>query len=175
MNSFGLIHNIRYQPNLLKPDINRNYLCTTRDNYRHANLSTADVRPRGSAKVVGTDASSTIVAKYVNISDLVIDLHDGWGFHKINPESIGSSVSPSPTAVDVGATAVDAVNNTIPDPFKKFTLLTDIGRQEPEGSLLEVCTSLRIPYLLVETTGQNDVQPIDIRTRQIRTILDAVL
>lgn len=154
-NPFGLDYNLRYQLNPLRPDINRNYRVKNGD-------------------IVGTEGASNTISSYINSSDYVIDLHEGWSFHLINHNSIGSTITPSTTSVsqELAKIGVDAVNVTITDPSKKFVVMTS---QNIRGSLLDVCDSINKPCLLIETTGQNDIQPLFTRVSQMYTILDAIL
>ncbi len=69
---------------------------------------------------------------------------------------------------------VDELNSSIDDSFKKFALLKDTSC-EIETSLACWAQNNNIPYLLVETTGQDNVQKMIIREQQIRIVLRSIL
>jgi len=153
VNEFGLIMGTRYNFSL-DPDINRNYYDG------------------------GRCAKSKSIMNEIENADLVVDLHEGWGFHKINKDSIGSTISPSesPFAKYLAQKCVTTLNRTLPEQHK-FESLLDRGC-EIKTSLACYCEKATIPYLLVETTGQNDVQPLELRKSQhlvvLRTILETM-
>lgn len=117
--------------------------------------------------------NSTIL-KFVHKADLVIDVHEGWGFHNIHPSSIGSGIytrSNSSTERLVKQ-LIDIINKDIKDEKKKFTT----HRLEPVvGSLQEYCNDAHINYILVETSGQRNIQPLAIRVNQIITIAQHII
>jgi hypothetical protein len=39
--------------------------------------------------------------EYVIQSDLIIDFHEGWGFHRKDPESMGSGIYPGKTKFSI--------------------------------------------------------------------------
>ncbi len=109
--------------------------------------------------------------------DVVIDIHDGWGWHKINPKSLGSTITPSdPETAIIAQQASHLVNQTIADPGKHFTV-TDYRAVPCSIYSTLSCWNQRHgrPHFLIEITGQKNIQPIEIRTRQIYIILDFVL
>lgn len=151
-NPYGLKHNKRHQPDLLNPDLNRNF---------------------GSED--GDCPASKEILKCFKDCDLVLDFHEGWGFHKKTNDSIGSSINPTETKLSqmLAKNAVETLNSGIVDPLKQFTLILDDSCDIP--------TTLRCHfnkkgrnYILIETTGQDNIQPIEIRTNQIKIILDSI-
>jgi succinylglutamate desuccinylase len=108
--------------------------------------------------------------------DWVIDVHEGFDFHRRNPKSVGSSVTYVPHA-RVGTCSgrlarqlVDAINPTIGDASKKFALLAP----GPEGSFARSATeALGIPSLVLETT--HGTQPLELRVSQHRALLGEAL
>jgi succinylglutamate desuccinylase len=108
--------------------------------------------------------------------DWVIDVHEGFDFHRRNPRSVGSSVTYVPHS-RVGACSarlarqlVDTVNSTIDDPAKKFALLAP----GPEGSFARSATeALGVPSLVLETTRVG--QPLGLRVAQHRALLAQAL
>ncbi|MEM3062134.1 MAG: DUF2817 domain-containing protein [Nitrososphaerota archaeon] len=144
-NPWGFLNNSRYQKNF--SDINRNFSSKCRD------------------------FTSCNILRLVRDCDLVVDFHEGWSFHKINPRSIGSTISYTPGARLLAEKILERLNNHISDPKKKFTLLNDNCR---------IPTSLQCRlkdknYILIETSGQNNIQPLPIRVYQIELIIDTIL
>lgn len=149
-NPCGLKLSLRWQPQQLfgfhPPDLNRNY-------------------PHYSRPIARCD-----VSKY--LSDLakgrtfVYDGHEGWGFTKIQRDSMGSGVYPgkSPYERDLAERAVNALNTTISNTDLQF--ISQPEWPDVPGSLRMYCDMQKIPYLLVETSGQNDVQPVETRRDQ---------
>ncbi len=107
--------------------------------------------------------------------DYVIDLHEGWGWHKISPASVGATISPNsawpPSLID---SLLSAVNAKIADDNRKFT--ARIGKsRDIAGTLASHCENTHRPYLLIETAGQKDIQPLSDRVSQMRTIILSVM
>ncbi len=100
VNTFGFKHNIRTQNTILNADINRNF---------HENGP--------------IDTTSKELSKLIENMDIIIDFHEGWGFHKINPTSIGSTITVNKNSYNLGKYIVDELNKYIIDDKYKFTLL----------------------------------------------------
>ena len=68
---------------------------------------------------------------------------------------------------------IDILNDTIPDEGKKFTLLFRNKKKKckPKGSFGCWAEKNKKNYILVETTGQNNIQDIRIRVNQQKIIL----
>ena len=164
VNKCGLLMNLR---NLLFfTDINRNFTDNTK--------STINIK----------------ILKYVKMiteADLIIDIHDGYDYHRINHNSIGSTLYAStPYALDFINAVYEPLNKTIDDPKKKFKLLTydrdlisrDIDRyslmQKIEGTLDYYTYMNKINYILIELTGQKNIQPIELRMSQLGTIFSEI-
>jgi hypothetical protein len=124
-------------------------------------------------------------------ADFIIDFHEGWGFYKDNTGSIGSTITPTNT--DNSNTIAEEVyknlNNKINDNNKKFTILIDKSddtkiKTEPnkysynndiKGTLRYYANLIKKNYLLIETSGQNDIQDLQTRVSQARMVIDTVL
>ncbi len=122
-------------------------------------------------------------------ADFIIDFHEGWGYYKEHTGSIGSTISPTNT--DISDNVADLVytklNKTIDDNNKKFTILIEDDNKiknnlDKYGKNVDIKYTLRYyanlinkNYILIETSGQNDIQDLDIRISQARTIIDTVL
>ena len=158
LNPCGKALNIRYQPHQLmilsNTDLNRNYPTSSNE--------------QGSCPV------SKALTSTINQYDFVIDLHEGWGFHKHNPESLGSGIYPNKQelAEQVATQMGQDLNATINEQDKQFVVqhIPDIP-----GSLRSLCDLYNIPYVLIETSGQNNIQPLDTRANQHLTLIQSAL
>lgn len=155
-NPLGYYVGSRYQLKPLNRDLNRNFS----DN--------------------GKDRISRIILDYVKVSDFVVDLHEGYEFHKRYPASMGSSIIPSQSKVaqDVAKNSLTVVNHSIKDPTKQFTVADFYTREQcylPD-SLACYCNRHQIDYLSIETTGLlENQQPLDIRVEQHFVILLSII
>ena len=103
---------------------------------------------------------------------LLIDMHEGYDFHKINSDSVGSSVIPDKTehTRELAKSMLKTVNTSISDEQKKFSLL----RYPVAGSLARaVHEKLNIPAMIIETTKKD--QAITFRARQQRHMVHQAL
>lgn len=152
-NEWGITHYERSNGSLFNNDVNRNF-----------------------TKAGTKDAISTALARLAREADLVFDFHEGWGYHRINHNSIGSTITSSsrPDVQKLAQETVELLNRRISDPGKKFThrvneacdIATTLGCQvQRTGS----------NYLLIETTGQNEIQPRAVRVGQALTAARYVL
>lgn len=115
------------------------------------------------------------ILKYIEIADFIIDFHEGWDYNIIQPKSLGSGIYPSNTlkAQEIGKDILESINNIISANNKKFTLTKNLDKID--GTLLSYSNIINKNYILIETTGQNNVQHIDIRIKQILSIINTVL
>jgi len=172
INQWGLDRNIRYNSDYFgvtpKSDINRNY--------------TVDG---------GTEEISENVVRLIDGATLVIDFHEGWGYHLCQSQSVGSTLTPTdyfpaPVIADVAVSTI----NSLPDEHGLNDISPRDGYRQPEckrftairGQSCKIPTTLacymqknELPYILVETTGQNSIQPMSIRTAQIETIIKTAM
>jgi hypothetical protein len=146
VNKFGFLFNLRYRFHLFNPDINRNYINN------------------------GLDNISKQIISLTKDMDLIVDFHEGWGFHKINPSSLGSTITVTNSITDLGQKILSNINSTIKNEKYKFEILYDVC--DIKSSLL--CYHSNKKFILVETSGQNNIQPLVIRTKQIQIILDTI-
>ena len=141
MNPCGIIENIREHPNL-NLDLNRTY---------NQNI-----------------LQNKIVKKLVIESDIIVDFHEGWDYHIINKNSIGSSLQTN-MLWTLCHFIIKDINRTIRDPNKHFVLSdTPIIK----GSLREFCDKKNKPYILVETTR---IEEEGERIRKCKMIIDNIL
>jgi hypothetical protein len=113
-----------------------------------------------------------------NKIDFFLDFHEGYDFHKINEKSLGSTITytndKTGLSKKIGESIVDELNNTISDDRKKFTLLS-YDYKPIKGTLSEYLSSLNISGILIETSGQNNIQPLEKRLKQIDLIFKNIL
>jgi hypothetical protein len=145
VNSCGLAINKRHNP-IGDYDINRNYSSDTFLNKQ--------------------------IEKMIKEADWVIDLHEGWGFHRLNNQSIGSGVYPgySKEADKLADILVDKVNETINEDYKKFITF---NLPIVKGSLRDYCKNKN--YILIETSGIGNVQPLPLRVSQQTLFIENII
>jgi hypothetical protein len=129
------------------------------------------------------------ILNFTKEADFIIDFHESWGYYKENKGSIGSTITPTDNIISnqVSDLVYNNLNKNITEDYKKFTILTDdnnLIKNNPEkyGENIDIKTTFRYyaniikkNYILIETTGQNDIQDLNIRTNQARIIIDTVL
>ena len=138
---------------------------------------------RNYAKSLDDEGSCTISRKIERLShdvDLIIDGHEGYDFVKINPKSMGSAVyaGKHPLSQSLVPNMVSDLNKTITSKPKgvnkkrldkmkveDFQFISHIETDLP-GTLRWYSDNHDIPYVLIETTGLNDIQPLDVRSNQ---------
>jgi hypothetical protein len=123
---------------------------------------------------------------FVHEADFILDIHEGWGYYRELKGSIGSSIIPSntQTSYDISEILYDNINETIVDNNKKFIILRDNinTNNERYGQFNKIKYSLSYyanlinkNYILIEISGKNDIQDINIRISQIKNIINTVL
>ncbi len=132
------------------------------------------------------------IIKLMKQADFILDFHEGYDYHRINKESIGSTLSPGDTdeSYEVALKILNNLNKSINDNNKSFMILTnkeELIKNKPDIYSNEsiVPKSLdyyakynnhkKYNYILVETTGINNKQPLHIRTNQIKEIINTVI
>ncbi len=124
------------------------------------------------------------VMKFVDDADIILDFHEGWGYHKINNHSVGSTISIfdnnhesilANMSGKLGYLLVDKINQTRNDKNKQFTLLLQKSSNEINHSLRQYCKNKNKEYILIETSGQNDIQELQIRHDQNMIVINTVL
>jgi hypothetical protein len=146
VNEFGLDFGLRHQNNVFHPDINRTF------------------------EEGGMDVMSKDIIRLIKNMTLIIDFHEGWGFHRLNKKSIGSTLTVTDNVKKLANVIVTELNRTIPEDYKKFTILDRMC--SIKTALSCYANNMGKQYILVETTGQENIQPLEIRHSQIQTILD---
>ena len=127
--------------------------------------------PRNKIETAEEPISKKII-DYVLQSDLIIDFHEGWGFHKINPESMGSGIYPGKTKFSIllSNELLNHINEYISDPLKKFSI--EYNKHPDIKSLKNYVNFLGKDYILIETSGQDNIQPLHIRVEQDLKIIN---
>jgi len=158
VNPCGLKFGIRWNPgNILNPDINRAYPSIQGEN--------------------GKCHISQKIKEIVDNSDFVLDLHEGYDFYHNHPKSIGSTISPGPTKLSekIAENMKFTLNKKIPEKNKKFHVINYSKKDVINGTLSEYCQRINKDYILIETTGQGDIQPLEIRVNQMKGTIDTLL
>lgn len=98
--------------------------------------------------------------------DGVLDLHEGWGYHFENGASVGSSLQATGEEARRHARVlVVGLNERLP-PSARYPFAW-IGRPpQIAGSMLDWCYRYGRQSILVETSGQNNIQPLAVRAAQ---------
>lgn len=150
VNIFGYKYNTRYQNDIFNPDINRLF-------YNETNAPLAK-----------------LIIDQVKKSDIILDFHEGYDYYLQDKNSIGSTISTTEDS-KVAKDIIKILNESIRDKKKSFTLLRKNCNIK---NSLQCFMYTHYPdklYMLIETTGQNEIQPMDVRYNQIKIILDGIL
>lgn len=124
----------------------------------------------------GTNEKSDEITKVFQSCDLILDFHEGWGWYvqtkdSLGPTSLGSTIfgTSQPIATRVARKAVAKINEEI-DPKKRFVQI--IGKScEIPSTLSCYCEKAGKAQLVIETSGQNDIQPLIVRAEQIKKVI----
>lgn len=156
VNSCGLRLGIRWNiGNIFYPDINRNYPTSKEGN--------------------GRCYISDVVKTLADSSDFILDLHEGYDYHHKNLNSIGSTLSPNPTKDSeiISEKMKILLNKDIKEDYKKFKVIQPNERKIIKGTLSEYCKNKN--YILIETTGQWSIQPLETRLKQMEKTIITLL
>lgn len=104
------------------------------------------------------------IEKLVKENDIILDFHEGWGFINRDKSSIGSSImyTGSVQKQDL-KNIIKLLNQDIVLDYKKFAIANS---PLIKGSLREYAHINNKQYILLETTGQNNIQHLNIRIKQ---------
>jgi predicted deacylase len=157
VNKPGLMADIRYLPGKPKDlrDLNRNF-------------------PKSEQEPTAKDMPASDLWELLKVSkpDWFIDLHEGYDFHQINSDSVGSSIIDvkGELANAIVPKMLEVVNATITDKRKKLVRL----RYPVNGSVARAAYErLGAASMILETTKKD--QPISKRTRQHRIMVHTLL
>lgn len=147
--SGGFLHSRWLLHNWLHPDLNRNYTDQ------------------------GKEEISKKIIENVHQADLIVDFHEAWGFRNKNKDSMGSTLSyTTDQSKHLANEIIDQLNQTIGEDYKKFTLNDEIDDLLTLRNFAGRCNK---DYILMETTGQNNVQTIETRINQNMTMINHIL
>jgi hypothetical protein len=160
VNKIGLFFGIRLGFNGFIPiDFNRTY--PSDDN---------DIKNKTTVQ----DKINKQVIELIKQSDFILDFHEGWGYAINNSNSMGSGLYPSKTDLAISiCNDLLSINNEISDPKKKFII--NLNHDNLKGTLGTYTKNSNLNYILIETTGQNNIQPIDTRVYQVLFFINTTL
>jgi predicted deacylase len=115
-----------------------------------------------------------LIINFSKVSDFIIDFHEGYDYADKSNESLGSTITPNNTdkSLKIAEIVINNLNKIITIEYKKFKINFN---KKINGTFREYAELNKLNYILVETTGQNDVQPINIRKEQCINIINSVL
>lgn len=135
--------------------------------------------------------SNTIIKEIINFvsqADFVLDFHEGYDFNRRNNNSMGSTLTTSNIfSLNLANEIVIGIDKTINEDYKKFRIYTaeeTLIKSNPDlyqkqnvikGSLSYYAKLINKNYILVETSGQDNIQPIEDRVKQDRFIIDFII
>lgn len=151
-NICGSILNTRYQRKWFNRDLNRNF---------------SENGP--------LDGKAAKILEAFKDCDLIIDIHNGWGFYQITPPSVGSTLAATTQkTIQISQLATDEVNKTIQDPKKKFVNLK-YEDCNIKNTLSCYMRNRNRDYILIEISGQDNIQPIELCVNQARILVETIL
>ena len=183
VNYCGLRVGIRFIP--LIGDLNRKY--PHKINNSRLNNSKLNNSRLNNSKLNNICPITKQIINSIDDADFVLDFHEGWGFHRVTKESMGSTISPTNTdeSYIIAEKMLKKVNEQINNDDKKFNIFTDNKNflsneyysqgDEIKGSLRYYQNLNKKNYILIETTGQNDIQPLHIRKNQCDIFINELL
>jgi len=124
--------------------------------------------------VENTNIINKLIINFSKISDFIIDFHEGYDYANKSDETLGSTITPAETetSLKVANLVINNINKIINIEYKKFKINHN---KKINGTLREYADVNKLNYILVETTGQNNIQPINIRTEQCINVINTVL
>ena len=115
-----------------------------------------------------------LIINFSKTSDFIIDFHEGYDYANKSVETLGSTITPAETekSLEAANIVINNLNKIIDTDYKKFKINHN---KKISGTFREYADIKKFNYILVETTGQRDVQPLNIRTEQCINIITSVL
>jgi len=153
-NKCGLRDGTRYQPGVPRhlADINRNF---------------------GESGIFESQKARRIVKSFI-ACDLILDFHEGWGWYRDNNASIGSSLSPSGDqfVTDIATQSCENINKmmNITEWRKQFQVRDEESCDIP-STLRCYMDKHDKNYILIEVTGQDNIQPLSMRAAQCMIVI----
>jgi hypothetical protein len=123
------------------------------------------------------DAQAEEIIRFFSDCDIVLDFHEAWGWHLIDPNSTGNTLVP--IGCNGLAEKIVTVLNELPsqrevnktDPRKRFSTGEEYIICKFSGTLSCWMHNHGRKYILIEIAGQNDIQPLGLRCELVRTII----
>jgi len=115
-----------------------------------------------------------LIINFSKISDFIIDFHEGYFYAKTLEDTLGSTITPTETEISnkVAKKVVNNLNKIIYTDYKKYMINHE---KKIKGTFRDYADMNKLNYILVEITGQDDIQPLNIRTNQCINIINSVL
>ena len=112
-----------------------------------------------------------LIINFSKISDFIIDFHETSNYANKSDKILGSTITPveTETSLQVANIVVNNINKVITTNYKKFKVNHN---KKIKGSLREYADINKFNYILVEITGMNNVQSINIRVKQCINIIN---
>jgi hypothetical protein len=140
---------------------------------------------------LNTNPSNKIISQITDLvqkADFILDFHEGWGFNRQNKNSMGSTLTPTNNEIcnKLAIQITDSLDKTVDKDYMKFRIYTedenliknsDLYQKQNkiEGTLSYYCQMLGKNYILVETSGQNNISPLELRIKQNEIIINDIL
>jgi hypothetical protein len=129
------------------------------------------------------------IVELIKQADFILDFHEGWGFNRQNSNSMGSTLTPTNNELcnNLAVKIVNDLDKKIDKDYMKYRIYTDNeellksnsdlyqNQHKIKGALSYYCQLLGKNYILVETSGQNNIMNLDTRVDQNNTIINDVL
>ncbi len=115
-----------------------------------------------------------LIIKLSKGADFIIDFHEAFDFNLRVKKSMGSTIShtDTKTSVVIANEVVDNLNKNITKDFMKYGILPN---KKKNGTFREYMDNLGKNYILVEITGQNNIQDIEVRKNQGLVVIHTVM
>jgi predicted deacylase len=115
-----------------------------------------------------------LIINFSKTSDFIIDFHEGVDYANKSDETLGSTITPAETekSLQVANIVINNLNKIIDIEYKKFKINHN---KKISGTFREFADINKLNYILIETTGQRNKQPLNIRREQCINIITSVL
>jgi predicted deacylase len=132
---------------------------------------------------ISNDPINKVIANEVSKADFTIDMHEAFAYYLLNNTitqsvwSMGSTITcgNTPESKIMTEKCLIAVNKLIPKNAPKYKKFVTFPDEVLKGSFRNYVNNLGKHYILVETSGQNKIQPISVREEQQRVVALTVL
>lgn len=120
--------------------------------------------------------NNRIVIEQMKKADFIIDSHEGYAYYKntgtlLQPIlSMGSTLTPGHTLLSkrIATYCIEELNKKIKDEYKKYEIYPD---DNIIGTLRDYANKYKKHYILIESSGQNEIQNIVLRRDQHLTVV----